>query len=194
LAAFPRTSQSPKIKPEEPLETPNLIPCSPRGKDMDYRIIAALFAFTVSCTPRQVSTHDTDVKAIRDDQAQWLKDFQAKDLDKIVSHFSDDAIVIDNGKPPVKGREGAKTLYRDSAADPANSLTFAPSRIEVAKSGDLAYVLGSYTSVHTVPNTHKTAEERGTYISIYRKQPDGSWKDVADIGSPELPTAPPAKP
>jgi uncharacterized protein (TIGR02246 family) len=150
--------------------------------------LVAVLAFAVSCAQTQVSTHETDVKAIRADQARWLKDFQSKDLEKIVSHFSEDAIVIDKGRPPVIGREGAKDIYRDSAADPSSSLTFAPSRIEVSRSGDLAYVLGSYTSIETVPHTQRTAEDRGTYVSIYKKQSDGSWKDVADIGASELPS------
>jgi ketosteroid isomerase-like protein len=110
-----------------------------------------------------------------------------------VSHFSDDAIVIDKGAPPVKGREEAKNLYKDAVADPASSLKFSPSRIEVAKSGEIAYVLGSYTAVSTIPNTKKTTEDRGTYVSIYKKQPDGSWKDAVDIGASEIPLTPPGK-
>jgi ketosteroid isomerase-like protein len=154
---------------------------------MAQRVVVALIALMAGCTHTEVSSHDADVRAIRGDQAQWLRDFQAKDLSKIVSHFSDDAIVIDNGQPPLHGGEEARKLYRDSTSDPASSLTFAPSRIEVARSGDLAYVVGSYTSIETIPNTHKTAEERGAYVSVYRKQPNGSWKVVTDIGASQLP-------
>jgi uncharacterized protein (TIGR02246 family) len=153
--------------------------------------IIVVLAFATSCTRTQVTAREAGVNAVREDQAQWLKDFQSKDLDKIVSHFSDAAIIIDNGDPPVRGREAAKNIYRAFAADPASSLTFSPSLIEVSKSGDLAYVVGSYSSVKTVPQTQKTAEERGSYVSIYQKQTDGTWKDVADIGAPELPA--PAK-
>jgi ketosteroid isomerase-like protein len=154
-----------------------------------------VLVFATSCTPSasNVGTHDADIKAIRDDQSQWLKDFDSRDLNKIVSHFSDDAIVIDKGAPPVKGREEAKNLYKDAVADPASSLKFSPSRIEVAKSGEIAYVLGSYTAVSTIPNTKKTTEDRGTYVSIYKKQPDGSWKDAVDIGASEIPLTPPGK-
>jgi ketosteroid isomerase-like protein len=155
-------------------------------------VIAALLVFAISCTTSSpgVRTQDADVKAIKDDQIQWLKDFDSKDLDKIVSHFSDDAIVIDKGAPPVKGREEAKKLYKDAVADPASSLKFSPLRIEVAKSGEIAYVLGSYRAVSSIPNTTKTTEDRGTYISIYKKQSDGSWKDAVDIGASEVPLTP----
>jgi ketosteroid isomerase-like protein len=158
-------------------------------------VTAALVVFVVSCAraPRPRDTHDADVQAIRDDQIQWVKDFDSRALDKIVSHFSEDAIVIDKGAPPVNGREGAKKLYKEAAADPASSLKFAPSRIEVAKSGEIGYVWGSYTAVTTVGNTRKTAEDRGTYVSIYKKQPNGSWKDVLDIGASETPLTAAAK-
>jgi uncharacterized protein (TIGR02246 family) len=150
--------------------------------------IIAVLAFATNCTRTPVTSHEADVNAVQEDQAQWLKDFQSKDLDKIVSHFSDDAIIVDNGDPPVRGREAAKNIYRAFPADPASSLTFSPSLIEVSKSGDLAYVVGTYSSVKTVPQTQKTAEQRGSYVSIYKKQTDGTWKDVADIGASELPS------
>lgn len=158
-------------------------------------VTAALLVLATSCTPisTRLDIHDADIKAIKDDQNQWLKDFDSRDLDKIVSHFSEDAIVIDKGAPPAKGREEAKKLYKDAVADPASSLKFAPLRIEVAKSGDIGYVLGTYRAVGTVANTKRTAEDRGTYISIYKKQSDGSWKDVVDIGASEVPSPPPSK-
>ncbi len=156
-------------------------------------VTATLFVLSTSCAPisSRVEMRDAAIKAIKDDQTQWLKDFDSRDLDKIVSHFSEDAIVIDKGAPPVRGREEAKTLYRDTVADPASSLKFAPLRIEVAKSADIGYVLGSYTAVERVPNTKRTVDDRGTYLSIYKKQSDGSWKDVVDIGASEVPLTPP---
>jgi hypothetical protein len=57
-------------------------------------------------------------------------------------------------------------MYQADAADPSSSLSFAPSGIEVSKSGDLAHVLGSYSAVESMPQTQKTAEEKGT----------GSWE------------------
>jgi uncharacterized protein (TIGR02246 family) len=152
--------------------------------------IAAMLAFTCSCTQTPVTTRDTDAKRIRDDQEQWLKDFESKDLNRIISHYSDDAIIVDKGGPAVTGRDAARNIYRESAADASSSLSFAPSRIEVSKSGDLAYVVGSYRSVETVPETQKTAKDSGTYVSIYKKQADGSWKVVADIGASEVPLLP----
>jgi ketosteroid isomerase-like protein len=60
----------------------------------------------------------------------------------------------------------------------------------VAGSGDLAYSRGTYTMTMTDPKTKKPVTDHGSYVTDYRKQPDGSWKAVADIVTSEVPMAP----
>ena len=64
--------------------------------------------------------------------------------------------------------------------------------MEVAKAGDVAYTQGSYTMTMTDPNSKQVINDHGSYVTTYRKQPDGSWKAVADIATSEVP--PPAPP
>ena len=80
-------------------------------------------------------------------------------------------------------------------ADPNISLTFTANSVDVAKSGDLAFTQGVYTMVTTDPKTKKAVTEKGTYLTAYKKQTDGSWKAVQDINTPEAPAVPvaPAK-
>jgi ketosteroid isomerase-like protein len=77
-------------------------------------------------------------------------------------------------------------------SDPALSLKFQSSKVEVAKSGDVAYTQGSYTMVMTDPQTKQVINDHGSYVTTYRKQPDGTWKAVADIATSEVP--PPVPP
>src|SRR5690348_12070527 len=72
-----------------------------------------------SAPPPVADTHDADVKAVTDDLAQWQKDFAAKDLDKIVAHYADDAVVINPGSPAVSGKEAAKAALKEFVADPS---------------------------------------------------------------------------
>src|SRR5262249_53547049 len=116
------------------------------------------------------------ILAIKDDQARWLKDFKSNDLDRIVSHLAADAIVIEEGVPVAHGPEQARSLYRQMLADPARSLEFAPWRVEIDRSGEMGYAIGSYTAGFSDPITKKPKLERGNYISIYKKDKDGFWK------------------
>ena len=149
-----------------------------------------LLALAASCT-HQSDTVAADIRNIKADQIQWLNDFNARDLDKMVSHYTEDVVVMEVGTPVKRGRPNVRKMYTEMLADPAYSADFAPSQVEVAKSGDIGYAIGSYTSGMTDPNTKKPIVDRGSYIDIYKKQKDGSWKIVADIGASEVLSAPP---
>jgi ketosteroid isomerase-like protein len=98
---------------------------------------------------------------IRDLETAWAKDAAAKDLDKSVANYADDAIL--NGK-----------------------LAFSTERVEVSASGDLATSKGSYTMTMTNPKTKKPVEDKGSYLTVYKKQADGNWKAIEDTTSSEV--------
>jgi uncharacterized protein (TIGR02246 family) len=149
-------------------------------------------ALAITACNKTPDTHDADVRAIQDDEAQWNQDFVSKDADKLTAHYAEDAILMVPGSPATSGREAIRTALKPMVADPALSLTFRATRIEVAKSGDIAYTQGPYTMTVTDPNTKQLINDHGTYVTTWRKQPDGTWKAVADIVTSEIP--PPAPP
>ena len=135
-------------------------------------------------------THDADVKAITDNETQWNSDWAAKDADKLAAHYSDDAVLMAPGMDPMKGRDAIKSGLSGMVSDKALSLSFKASKVDVAKSGDLAYTQGDYQMTMTDPKTHKPMTDHGTYVTAYRKQSDGSWKAVSDIATSGAPSAP----
>jgi uncharacterized protein (TIGR02246 family) len=149
-------------------------------------------AFMMTACNRASDTRDADIQAIRNDEVQWNQDYGSKDLDKIAAHYAGDAILMVPGMPPSSGSEAIRSTLKEMVADPALSLKFQSSKIEVAKSGDLAYLYGQYTMAMTDPQTRQVINDHGSYVTTYRKQPDGTWKAVADIATSEVP--PPASP
>ena len=59
-----------------------------------------------------------------------------------------------------------------------------------SKAGDLAYSQGAYTATMTNPKTKKVVTETGKFVTVYKKQPVGAWKAVADIWNADAPAAP----
>ena len=155
---------------------------------------AALLALaTTSCSqaPQSSETHDTNVKALKDNEAQWNKDYQAKDLEEIVANYADDAVLIAPGSAPFQGKDAIRGGLKEMQGDSNLSLEFEASRVDVAKSGDFAYTQGSYTMTLTDPSTKKPLNDKGSYVTVYQKQADGSWKVVSDIASSATPPGPP---
>jgi ketosteroid isomerase-like protein len=67
-------------------------------------------------------------------------------------------------------------------ADTSFHLTWDPTFAAVSSSGDLGYTVGTRESSRRVGA--EQVVDRGTYLTVWRRQEDGSWKVEADIGNP----------
>lgn len=154
-------------------------------------ILCAATALVLTLTAcNNPDTHDVDVRTIQGTEAQWNLDYLSRDPDKIVAHYADDAVLMAPGMPVSSGKNAIHNTIKTMIADPALALKFQASKVEVAKSGDIAYTQGTYTMTMTEPQTRQVIHDHGSYVTTYRKQPDGTWKAVADIATSEVP--PPA--
>ena len=121
------------------------------------------------------------VAAIKAAEGEMLKAFQAKDAAALTSHYASDAVVAVPERT-VKGLDAIGKANADDLKDPAFKLNFTNERADA--SGDLGYTSGSYTVTYTDPKTKKVVDGGGTYVTVFKKQADGSWKAVADIATP----------
>lgn len=153
---------------------------------------ATAIAFIATACNLAHDSHDADVKAIQDGEAQWNRDFASRDADKLIAHYADDAVFMGPGAPPSSGRNAIRVTVKEMVADPAMSLELHPVKIDVAKSGDMAYTQGSYTMAMIDPQSRQIVHDHGSYVTTYRKQSDGRWKAVADIATSEVPVPAPA--
>ena len=156
---------------------------------------AAVLALLPSACNQSANTHDADVQAIRDTESRWNQDYAAKDPDKISSRYADDAVLMVPGSAATTGKDAIRSAMQQMLADPAFSLKFEASKVDVAKSGDLGYTQGSYTLTITDPHTKQVVNDQGSYVTVYRKQADATWKAVSDIATSGMPPpAPPSAP
>ena len=154
---------------------------------------ATAIAFaTIACNQTPPDTRDADAAAIKAFEAQWNQDWAAKDADKMAAHYADDAVLMVPGGPSTSGKDAILASLKQMVSDPAISLTFAASKVEVAKSGDVGWTQGSYQLTLTDPMSKQVIHDHGSYVTTYRKQADGSWKAVADIATSEVPPPMPA--
>src|ERR1700752_5193510 len=81
----------------------------------------ALVLLLAGCSeaPASYDNHDADIKALKDNEAQWNKDFEAKDVDKFVAHYTDDAVLMNPGMPAANGKDAIRKAMKDAFTDPA---------------------------------------------------------------------------
>lgn len=97
------------------------------------------------------------------------------------SWFARDGAMIQAGVGEIRGRNAIRgaVAYLDR---PGVALRWEPERADIAASGDLGWTTGPWRLRQDGPAGPVSA--RGRYVSIWRRQPDGSWKVVMDLGNP----------
>jgi uncharacterized protein (TIGR02246 family) len=133
-------------------------------------------------------------KSVEDVEKGMRKAASDKDAAAFAGNYAADAILMTSGSAPMRGADAILTGVKGWLSDPNFKLDFASDRVEVADSGDMAATRGSYTLTMTNPATKKASDDKGSYLTVYRKQKDGAWKAVLDcIVSENPPPAPPAE-
>lgn len=125
--------------------------------------------------------------AIKTTEANMLAGYKAKDVNKIAAQYAPTATLYIAGQQPLLGATAIGLWDENALKDPNFAIDFNNQATVVAKSGDLAYTKGNYTMAYTNPLTKKLVNEAGNYVTVFQKQPDGSWKAVEDIASANAP-------
>src|SRR5687767_11019103 len=120
----------------------------------------------------------------------WSEAAVSKDVERILSFWTDDAIVYPPGQPAVVGKDALRLYVTQGFALPGFSIRWETSAFEVSASGDMAYGLGSNVVTINDPQG-KLLTERGRGVTVWRKGKDGSWKCVVDIWNAGPVVAPP---
>jgi len=128
--------------------------------------------------PAAVDTRAADEAAIRAVDAAWTKAAESKDPPGATAPYADTAVLMAPGAPISTGKEAIVKGLTGMMTDKNFHLTFAPIKIEVSKSGDLAYELGDYEL--TLSNKGKPFTTKAKYVVVWGKQSDGTWKVLVD--------------
>jgi ketosteroid isomerase-like protein len=116
--------------------------------------------------------------ALRKKEAEFAKAAAEHGHEAYVSYFAEDGVEIDGGTALTK-----EELKKQGEWGPGTSLTWSPTKAEISSSGDMGYTWGNY-EFKTKNREGKEEIEKGIYMTVWKKQKDGSWKVVADVGSP----------
>ncbi len=152
---------------------------------------AAVIAVSLAAceTPRaKRPTAAQDEAAITEFNGRYLKAINDGDSATLASLTTPEHIMIAPGRPPLVGKEANDAANARAAQMFKIEETWAPA--ETFVSGDLAYQRGTFTVAATPKAGGTTRNTRGTFLRIYKRQADGSWRMVRDMFNSDPPAAP----
>ncbi len=129
--------------------------------------------------------------AVRAADLAWAHAFSSKDLAGYLAFVDSTASFLPPNAPTVTGTAGVRALIEGFYSLPALSGTWQPTKVEASQSGEMAYSSGTYELSFNDPSG-KPMTERGKYLTVWRKQADGSWKVVIESFNSDSP--PPGAP
>ena len=130
---------------------------------------------TAAAAGETQASSDADIASVRAFLADAEKKFNTNDPNVFMPIFTDDAVIMGQGSPDIKGHDAIRAEYAKALAQVGMELTFASGEVRVL--GDLAYEQGTYTVKMLDKGSHKVVQElKNRHIHILRRQPDGTWK------------------
>jgi ketosteroid isomerase-like protein len=141
--------------------------------------LSAIFASPASRT--HAAAGKDDAQTLRQLEADFMKAAAERGSAGYMSYYADDAVELPNGVAALQGKETiAQTMgFLDQKE---NQLSWTPVGADMAASGDLGYTYGTY-EFRSKDKDGKLSVAHGKYTSIWKKQKDGSWKVVLDMGN-----------
>ena len=165
-----------------------------RGKMNQTRAVLHVVFLAVilisSASAQQTSdTRSMAEAAIRAADAAGLKAAQAKDLAGATANYADDASWLPPHAPIVQGKEAIRSAWAQFLNMPGLKIDWQITKVDVSQSGDMAYTLYKYQMTMSGPNG-AAVSDKGKDMSVWIKQPDGTWKMVADTFNSDMPLPP----
>ena len=159
------------------------------GAEGCVAVAAVLFAAACNTAPApERDTRAADEASSKTD-ADWVKAAKSKKVEDWVAFYSDDAVILPPNEKTASAKESIRKLIGEMFALPNVVITWEPTKVEVAKSGDIAYLYGTY-QMSWDDASGKPVDDNGKMVEIWKKQADGNWKCIVDTWSSDLPPAP----
>jgi ketosteroid isomerase-like protein len=115
-------------------------------------------------------------------EARFAKDVRERGGAAFADWFAEDGVALNNGQTPMIGRVA---IMKGANWDPkVYQLTWTPTDAQMGPSGDMGYTWGHFEG-HSKDAAGNPVTTSGRYMTIWRKQADGSWKVVLDAGANE---------
>jgi uncharacterized protein (TIGR02246 family) len=143
--------------------------------------IGLLTAGCSAPSPASRASNSADEQVVATAMKDYTAAIKTSDAARIAAWWTEDAIYIDRKAPTIRGR---------AALDSMLKVVFATMRVsdasvetdEIAVSGDVAYIIGRFDET-LQPQNGDVQHDRGRFLFLWKRQPDGSWKIARSVGA-----------
>lgn len=154
---------------------------------MHRLMLPLILLAAAACQPAAAPLSDADVAAVRSLGQSYAQAYLTKDPAAAAALFAEDGVEMPPNMPNVVGRDAIRAGWAAGFDAGVEASAFTLTSAATDGVGGLAYDRGSYVWTGTVPGMPEPMTDSGTYVSIARRQEDGSWLYAAVMWKSDLP-------
>jgi len=122
-------------------------------------------------------------RAIDKGNAQWIEAWEKGDPEMLTAIFANDGVILSRNGRLIKGHQQILEREKEAMQSVTRPIKVSVITVKIWLDGDTAYETGKYKYEHTEKD--EPATEEGRYVTIWKRQNDGSWKLSLDMAVPE---------
>ncbi len=143
-----------------------------------------------SCGPTPApDTRPAAEAAIRELDNEWSATAARNDLDGTLAFYAGDAVLLPPNAPIAKDPKAIRESWT-GLLGPHTAVSWKATKVEVAKSGELGYLYGTYQLKIDDPKGGPAIQDTGKILEVWKKQADGRWKCIVDTYNSDIPVSP----
>jgi len=146
-------------------------------------IILVVSIALAGCKENNVDTKSEEEKLMQLSR-DWSKSAATDSIEKTLSYWAEDAIVMSPGEPALKGKQAIRGMIEGTSKIPGFKISWEPLSVVVSKSGDMAYMI-EQNQITVNDSLGNPITQYNKAVTIWRKEADGSWKNVVDMWNAE---------
>ncbi len=150
-----------------------------------FLILATVLVLAASGCAPQVDI-EAERAAVHKFHDECINAALAGDVGVTVSCFAEEGQFLPPNAPPIKGKDAIGEFLSQIVENPSFSGSHEIVKVEVSRSGDLAYIHYTYELTLNDPDGNPVTEH-GKAIYVLKKQPQGGWKFLIDIWNADPP-------
>lgn len=114
---------------------------------------------------------------------------QQGDVEEILDYWTDDAVVVPPGMPPVRGKDALRAYVTGTRSIPGFTISWHNDDVDISADGTMAWMLG--TNVVEMEGESGLERSEGRVATVWRRESDGEWRCCLDLWN-DAPGAMPA--
>jgi uncharacterized protein (TIGR02246 family) len=146
---------------------------------------AALAGWLCGCSA-VTSTEDEAAKLMQTSR-EWSNAAATGNTEAVLAYFDDEAVMMSEGQLPVRGKKAIGEYLAQTSRIPGFKIEWEP--LEAKVSGDLGYIIERTKVTMNGPQGAPVTQHMQA-LTVWRKQADGSWKNLVDMTTSAAPSHP----